>query len=121
MKEPTQALSIGLSATLHGLFILVDRVSEQEFLSAVAVFYGRLEERGLVRGHRVMRRQLLDGFGAALPDFDYHVEIGFPNLEQELACYNYVKKNEEPVRSLHRAMTSKVKRESAYFFLDVCI
>jgi hypothetical protein len=40
----------------------------------------------------MMRRQLLDGFGAALPDFDYHVEIGFPNLEQELACYNYVKK-----------------------------
>ena len=56
-------LFIGLSASLHGLFILVDRVSEQEFLSAVAVFYGRLEERGLVRGHRVMRRQLLDGFG----------------------------------------------------------
>src|SRR6516165_8553319 len=92
MKEPTQALSIGLSATLHGLFILVDRVSEQEFLSAVAAFYGHLEERGFVRGHRMMRRQLLDGFGAALPDFDYHVEIGFPNIEQELACYNYVKK-----------------------------
>ena len=112
---------IGLSATLHGLFILVDRVPEQEFLSAVAAFHGHLEDRGFVRFHRVMRRQLLDGFGATLPDFDYHVEIGFPNLEQELACFNYIRKNEEPVRSLHRAMTSKVKRGLAYFFLDVCI
>jgi hypothetical protein len=68
-----------------------------------------------------MRRQRLDGFGAALPDFDYHVEIGFPSLDQELACYNYIKGNEEPVRSLHRAMNSKVKRGSEYFFLDVCI
>jgi hypothetical protein len=119
MADPE--LLIGISATLHGLFTLEDRVSEQEFLSASEAFFGHLEERGFVRGHRVMRRQRLDGFGAALPDFEYHVEIGFPNLEQELACYNYVKRNEEPVRSLHRAMNSKVKRGSEYFFLDVCI
>ena len=132
MKEPvSQGLSertmadpelfIGLGATLHGLFTLVDGVSEQEFLSAFAAFYGHLKERGFVRSYRVMRRQSLDGFGAALPDFDYHVEIEFPKLEKDQACYDYAKKNEEPIRSLHRAVNSKVKSGSAYFFLGVCV
>ena len=32
---------------------------------------------------------------------------------------DYVKKNEEPIRSLHRAMNSKVKGGVAHFFLGV--
>ena len=90
MADPE--LCIGLGATLHGLFTLMDGASEQEFLSAVAAFYGHLKERGFVRSCRVMRRQLLNGVGAALREFDYDVEIEFPNLEQEQACYDYVKK-----------------------------
>lgn len=106
-------------AALHGLFSLVDSVSEPAFMAAFDAFYGHLREMGFVRRYRLMRRQPLDGFGADLPDFDYHIEIEFPSLEQDQACYQYVKKNEEPVRSLHRAMNSKVRRGSAYFFLDV--
>jgi hypothetical protein len=60
----------------------------------------------------------LEGFGAALPDFDYHVAIEFRTLEQDQACYDYVKKNDEPIRSLHKTMNSKVKSRSTYFFLD---
>jgi hypothetical protein len=109
-------------AVLHGLFTLADGVSEQDFLPAFAAFYQHLKAMGFVRRHRMVRRQALDeAFGAPLPEFDYHVEIEFPSLEQDQACYVYVKKNEEPVRSLHRAMNSKVKRGSAHFFLGVYV
>ena len=108
-------------AALHGLFTLKAGTSESEFLSAFESFYGHLKEMGYVRGCRMMRRQPLDGFGAPLPQFDYHVEIEFASLQQDQACYDYVKKNEEPVRSLHRAMNATVKRGSAYFFLSACI
>lgn len=108
-------------AALHGLFALVDGVSEEEFLLAFDAFYGHLKEKGFVRSYRMMRRLPLNGFGAVLPDFDYHVDIEFPSLEQDQACYDYVQGNEEPIRSLHRAMNSMVKRGSAFFFVGVYI
>jgi len=108
-------------AVLHGLFTLANGVSEQEFFPAFEAFYQHLKEMGFVRGCRVMRRQPLEGFGAPLPSFDYHVEIEFPSLEKDQACYDYVKENKEPVRSLHRAMNSKVRPGSAYFFLGVSL
>jgi hypothetical protein len=105
-------------AVLHGLFTLSDGVSEQEFLPAFESFYRHLHEKGYVSGYQIMRRQPLEGFGAPLPNFEYDIAIEFPSLEQDQACYEYVKKNEEPIRSLHRAMNSKVKPD-AYFFLGV--
>jgi hypothetical protein len=96
-------------AVLHGLFTLSGGVSEQEFLPAFESFYRHLHEKGYVCGYHLMRRQPLEGFGAPLPSFDYSIAIEFPSLEQDQACYEYVKKNEEPIRSLHRAMNSKVK------------
>jgi hypothetical protein len=108
-------------AVLHGLFTLADGVSEQEFFPAFEAFYQHLRELGFVHSYRAMRRQALEGFGAPLPRFDYHVEIEFLSLEKDQACYDYVKENKEPVRSLHRAMNSKVKPGSAHFFLGVCV
>jgi hypothetical protein len=106
-------------AVLNGLFTLADGISEEEFFPAFEAFYQHLKEMGFVRSYRMMRRQPLEGFGAPLPNFDYHVEIEFPSLDEDQACYDYVKEDKEPVRSLHRAMNSKVRRESAHFFLGV--
>ena len=109
-------------AVLHGLFTLADGVSEQEFLPAFESFYQHLHQMGYVCGYDIIRRQPLDeGFGAPLPDFAYDIAIEFPSLEQDQACYDYVKRNEEPVRSLHRAMNSKVKGGTAHFFLGVYV
>ena len=105
-------------AALHGLFSLADGISEQAFLTAFLAFYEHLKEMGFVQRYCISRRQPLEGFGAALPDFDYHVAIEFRTLEQDQACYDYVKKNDEPIRSLHKTMNSKVKSRSTYFFLD---
>jgi hypothetical protein len=114
-------MQLRAGAVLNGLFTLADGVSEAEFFPAFEAFYQHLKEMGFVRNYRMIRRQPLEGFGAPLPNFDYHVEIEFPTLEQDQACYDYVKKNEEPVRSLHRAVNSKVKRDSAYFFLGTYV
>jgi hypothetical protein len=108
-------------AVFHSLFRLKDGVAEAEFLSAFEAFYNHLIEMGFARGYRIMRRHPLEGFGKTLPSFEYHAEVEFPGLEEDSACYEYVKRNEEPVRSLHRAMNSKVRRGSADFFLGVCI
>ena len=108
-------------AFLHGLFSLADDATEQAFLAAFHAFYGHLAEMGFVCGYRITRRQPLDGFGASLPAFAYHVEIAFPSPAHDQACYDYVRRNDEPVRSLHRAMNTQVKRGSADFFLTVPI
>jgi hypothetical protein len=108
----------GCGAVLHGLFALQPGVSIEEFRPAFEAFYGHLEQMGFVCGYCLMQRQPLEErFGAGLPEFDYHVAIEFPSLEHDRACYEYVSKDEEPVRSLHRAMNSKVRRGSARFFL----
>jgi hypothetical protein len=114
-------IEIEAAAALHGLFTLLDGVSERDFLSAFEAFYEHLRDVGYVTGYRIMRRQPLEGFGAPLPSFDYHVVVDFQSLAKDQACYDYVKADEEPVRSLHRAMNSKVKRGSSYFFLGVYI
>ena len=69
----------------------------------------------------MMRRKPLEGFGAPLPKFDYHVEIEFLSLDEDQACYDYVKENKEPVRSRHRNVNSKVQGGSARFFLEVAL
>jgi hypothetical protein len=101
-------LDLAMTAILHGLFTLADGVSEAEFVPAFAAFYQHLHEQRFVRSYRLMRRQPLPGqYGAALPPFELHLEIEFGNLAADAARYEYVARNEEPVRSLHRAMNSK--------------
>jgi Family of unknown function (DUF6614) len=108
-------------AVFHSLFSLKEEVTEAEFLPAFEAFYGHLVTIGFAHCFRIMRRQSLDGFGKTLPDFEYHAELEFPSLTEDRACYEYVKKDEEPVRSLHRAVNSKVRRGSADFFLTMCL
>jgi uncharacterized protein DUF6614 len=69
-------------AVLNGLFTLADGISEEEFFPAFEAFYQHLKEMGFVRRYRMMRRQPFEGFGAPLPNFDYHVEIEFPSLDE---------------------------------------
>jgi hypothetical protein len=103
-----------------GIFVLRDGISEEEFLPTLRAFYDHLIEKGFASDYRLMRRHPLEGFGKTLPDFEYRGELIYPNFELESAAYEYVKRNAEPIRSLHYAMNSKVKR-GADFFLEECI
>ena len=60
--------------------------------------------------YRVLRQIPLERFGKTLPPFTYRGELQYPDSEREDAAYAYVKKDEEPIRSLHRAMNSKVQQ-----------
>jgi hypothetical protein len=108
----------GGKAILHSLFELQDNSAEPEFRAAFDYYVNHLIRMGFARSGRVMRRQPLDGFGAKLPDFGYYAAIEFDDLEREQACYDYVARNDEPVRSIHGAMNSKVKHGSAHFFVS---
>ena len=106
-----------MAAFLHGLFNLNDGVSEQQFEAALKNFVAHLVAAGFARGCRLMRRKPLEGFGAPLPAFSYHAAIEFADLEREQACYDYVAAGAEPVRTVHRAMNTLVKKGSSHFFV----
>ena len=46
-----------------------------------------------------------------------YAAIEFPDLEREQACYDYVAADAEPVRTVHRAMNTLVKKGSSHFFV----
>ena len=114
------SLDSGHLVAFSGVFSLRDDVTEEEFLPTLHAFYGHLIERGFASSYRIMRREPLEGFGKSLPAFSYRGELRYATSERETAAYAYVKEDKEPVRSLHRAMNSKVKR-GADFFLEICI
>ena len=104
---------------LNALFSLRKGTTEEAFLSACDAFYRHLRDAGYARGFRFLRRLPLPGFGLRLPDFDYQIIIEFADAQTEAACYGYLQANQEPVRSLHAAMNSKVV-EGAQFYLTTC-
>ena len=75
-------------------------------------------EMGYALGDRLMRRKPLVGFGRRLPNFSYYAAIEFADLEREQACYDYVARDADPVRSIHVGMNSHGKRSSANFFVS---
>jgi len=107
-------------AIFNGVFELREGVSEEEFLPTLKAFYDHFIELGFASGYRILRREALEGFGKTLPAFKYRGALIYPNMEREQAAYEYVKRDGEPVRSLHYAMNSKVKR-GADFFVETCI
>jgi hypothetical protein len=105
-------------AILHSLFELEDGGREEDFRGAFHDYLRHLVEMGYALEGRLMRRKPLEGFGRKLPDFSYYAAIEFADLEREQACYDYVARNAEPVRSIHAAMNFQVKRASAHFFVS---
>ena len=105
-------------AILHSLLELQDGGREEDFRVAFDDYVRHLVEMGYALEGRLMRRKPLEGFGRRLPDFSYYAAIEFADLEREQACYDYVARNAEPVRSIHAAMNSQVKRASTYFFVS---
>src|SRR5215471_15876203 len=102
-------------AILHSLFELQAGGREEDFRVAFDDYVKHLIDIGYALEGRLMRRKPIEGFGRPLPDFSYYAAIEFADREREQACYDYVARNVEPVRSIHAAMNSQVKRGSAYF------
>lgn len=100
---------------MHGLFDLKGGVDEADFHAAFAAFGGHLKACELATSWRMMRRQEHAGYDNGPPQTRYYLSVEFKDVEQSERCWSYVEKNDEPLRSLHQNMNSKV--HNARFFL----
>ena len=105
-------------ASLHGLFTLKDEADWGEFRAALGVYVAHLQEKGFAQSWRLMRHKPMPQFDRGLPPFALYAAIDFPDLAHEQACYDYVARNDEPVRSLHHAMNKHVRPGGAHFFVS---
>jgi len=108
------------NAVFSGVFELREGVSEEEFLPTLKAFFQHFIDQGFASEYLILKREVLNGFGKTLPAFTYRGAVIYRDMEREQAAYEYVKQNDEPVRSLHHAMNTKVKR-NADFFVETCI
>jgi uncharacterized protein DUF6614 len=108
------------NAVFSGVFELREGVSEEEFLPTLKSFFEHFIDQGFASEYLILKREVLDGFGETLPAFTYRGALIYRDMEREQAAYAYVQQNAEPVRTLHYAMNSKVKR-NADFFVETCI
>jgi hypothetical protein len=102
---------------LHALFDLNQDVGEDDFRAALDGFCGHLQREGYVLSWRWMQQIQPAGPSFPRPTQRQFVAFEFLDAPSEARCYDYVAANREPVRTLHRAMNSKVKRGSAMFFV----
>jgi hypothetical protein len=102
---------------LHALFDLKPGVIERDFRKALEDFCEHLRDQGYVIEWRWMRQIVPPGPSFPRPTQSQFVAFEFSDAETEQRCYEYVAANAEPIRSLHRAMNSKVERGSAIFFV----
>ena len=104
---------------LHGLFDLHDGVSEQELRQSFELFSGHLKEIRMVTAWRFMRHQEHEGFNARAPKTDYYVSVEFADMAHAEECWSYIEGTDEPMRSLHSAVFSKVRNTSFFLSSDV--
>ncbi|GAB2175499.1 DUF6614 family protein [Dongia sp. agr-C8] len=103
--------------TMHGVFDLKPGIEAGEYRAAFEAFCQHLRGQGYVTGWSFMRRSPHAGYDRRPPGAAYHVGIDFPDRSRAEACYRYVAANDEPLRSLHVAMNTKVVAATTQFFL----
>jgi len=108
--------------TMHGTFDLKDNVAGPNFARAFSAFCAHLQSKGFLNGWQFAERAPHAGYDRAPPASRYYVATHFPDLEFVQQCYAYVAAGEEPLKSLHKAVNSRVVRETTRFclFREIC-
>ena len=106
-----------IMVVLNALFDLNQDVAEGAFKAALDDFCRHLQREGYVLSWRWMQQIQPSGPSFPRPTQRQFVVFEFLDAASEARCYEYVAANREPIRTLHRAMNSKVKRGSAMFFV----
>ena len=102
---------------MHGYFDMADAIPEGDFKKAFDSFSLHLHGLGYVQSWSFKRRQPHDGYDNRPPNGSFSVSVNFANMVTAQACYDYVAANNEPLRSLHRAVFSKVVKSTTSFVL----
>ena len=90
---------------------------EGDFRKALDAFSLHLREMGYVQSWMFMRRKPHQDYDNRPPNAPFSVSITFADMATAQACYDYVSENNEPLRSLHQAVFSKVVKSTASFVL----
>jgi len=101
---------------MHGLFDFTDGVKEEEFRQSFELFSEHLKDMRLVVSWRFMRHQAHDGYNARPPLTEYYVSMEFADMHDAERCWTCIQDNNEPLKSLHSDVFSKVQNTS--FFLS---
>ena len=103
--------------TMHGNFDLIAGIKTADFHQAFDGFCRHLSDVGYVTGWQFAVRTPHAGYDARPPQTKYYVAMHFPSYEIAERCYAYVAADEEPLKTLHRAVNRKVVRETTSFYL----
>jgi hypothetical protein len=103
--------------TVHGTFDLRSNTTASEFAVAFDALSRHLNARTFVVEWRLAERSPHSGYDRLPPGTRYYMSMRFPSVETMERCYEYVARNEEPVREFHMAIKSKILPGSQKFFL----
>lgn len=102
---------------LHGTFALNEGIGIAGYSQAFTAFCAHLKTMDYVSNWSLSRRVAHAGYECLAPEGVYYIAIDFRDMAAAQACYDYVAMDEEPIRSLHRAMNSIVDPASTQFFM----
>jgi hypothetical protein len=104
---------------LHGLFDLKDGVAEQEFRRCFDLFAEHMAATNGVQHSRFMRHEPHDGYNSDPPATKYYVAMEFPDMECAERCWTCIEKADEPTRSLHADVFSRIQDYRFFLTSDV--
>ena len=104
---------------MHGMFDLTDDATAGAFRESFDLFSEHLKATEMVLGCRFMRRQAHDGYNADPPLTQYYVSMEFTDMDYAERCWDYVEENNEPLKSLHTAVFSKIQNYRFFLSSDV--
>ena len=87
-------------------FGLQDGVKDADFVSDLEAYMARLEQDGLIEGHRLLRRKL--GLGPRAPG-EFLLLMDVRDMAQLERAFQTVGQRAEPLEGAHFAVNSKVK------------
>ena len=104
---------------MHGMFDLKDNVKEGEFRHSFDLFSEHLNAIEMTRTCRFMRHQAHDGYNARPPSTKYYVAVEFLDIAKAEQCWDYIQENNEPIKSLHTAVFSKIQNSRFFLTSDI--
>jgi hypothetical protein len=101
--------------SMFGMFNLRGGIDLPAFKTDYDALCEHLNLEGYLISWRMWERAYHHGYDAGYPEVAVMIEMCFHDHAASLACWDYVEANEEPLKTLHMAVNSKV--ENSMFVL----
>ena len=101
--------------TYQGFFDLKPGTGDLEFAEAVAAYLGQLQQQGLLKNWRLLRRKL--GLGPRELG-EFQLIMDFEDLAQLDGAFTRVSTRTDPIEGLHHAVNSRIARVTFALYRD---